>query len=757
MNSSPARPSTLVDPRIDTGKPRVRWVFSASACRPFGMVRLSPDTDMVGTWAAGYRYFSPEIHCFSHVHAWQLSALPVMPVTKLRPGVPQPALYASRFSHDEEIVRPGYHNVLLSDSNIRAELTSTARVGFHRYTFPDSASARVLFYLGAALGPCEMSDTLACRSGPAEIEGFVENAPTRRRPKPCRIYFVVRFDAPLHALAGWSDRGLSKRVDRVAGPETGLVAEFAPGTHAVAMKVGLSYTGVGGARANIDGELGHWNFDRVADDSAAEWDRWLGRIQVEGATRQDRVKFYTDLWRSLMGGYLTSDADGSYTDRTGPEPVVRRVAPDPTGRPSYRRLEGDIFWGAHWSLGPLWGLAYPRVVHDWCNTLTEMGREGGLIPRGPSGGNYTFVMIGAHSTAFLAAAFMKGIRTFDVQSAFDGMRRNAFPGGLMSKGGYEHTTCAGGGVESYIERGYIPDPRKVEGAFHVDGASQTLEYAYDDWCLSQLASELGHDEDAELFAARSRNYRNLFDPTTRFMRPRAEDGRWLEPFDPVSTSPGWCEATAWHYRWWVPHDVAGLIELMGGPKRMGDDLDRAFETASEIDFYVPKTEGAVDRTDPRALVNYGNEPGRYPACLFNHLGRPWLTQKWSRRVRRQTFGLAGPRGFCEDDDNGLAAGTSVLLAIGLFDLQGGAARRPVYDILTPLFDRITIALDPTYHEGERFVIEARNNGPANDYIQRATLNGRPLSVPKLSHTDYVQGGHLVLQLGPQPCTGCFLL
>ena len=743
-------PSSLVEPRIDTGKPRVRWVFSASACRPFGMVRLSPDTDMAGCWGSGYRYHSPKIHCFSHVHAWQLSGVPVMPATRLEVGVPEPERYASKFNHEEETVRPGYHSVMLRDSGIRAELTSTARVGFHRYTFPDSESAHLLFYLGAELGPSEMSDTMARRSGPAEIEGYVENAPTRRRPKPCRVYFVVRFDARPDSLSGWTQDTPRRQVDGVEGPGSGLAVGFEPGTRTVRMKVGISYVSIDGARRNLEAEVPHWDFDRVREESTKEWDRWLGRVRVEGGAEEDRVKFYTDLWRSLMGGYLTSDADGRYTDRTGEDAVVRQIPTDEAGDPCYRRLEADIFWGAHWGLSLLWGLAYPEVVSDWSNTLVEMSREGGLIPRGPSGGNYTFVMIGSHSTAFLTAAWMKGIRTFDVEAAYEGMRRNAFSGGLMSKAGYEHETCRGGGIEHYIERGYVPDPRPIEGPFHVDGASQTLEYAYDDWCLAQMAAELGREEDAELFARRSGNWRNIFDPSTGFMRPRREDGSWVEPFDPLATYPGWCEANAWHYRWYVPHDIPGLAELMGGEGKMAEEVNRAFETAAEIDFYVPKTEGPTEKTNDHARVNYGNEPGRYPAYLFNHLGRPWLTQKWSRRVRRQTFGSTGPAGYCEDDDNGLAAGTSVLLALGLFDLRGGAARRPTYEISTPLFDRITIKLDEEFYGGGEFVIEAVNNGPENDYIQRATLNGEPLKVARLSHADYVRGGRLMLELGPDP-------
>ena len=746
MVNTPKRPVDWVNPLIDTGKPRVRWVFSASACRPFGMVRLSADTDPVGCWDSGYRYFSDTIHCFSHIHAWQLSGIPVMPITGACTAPARAQEIGSRFSHDRETVRPGYHAVYLDTYGIQAELTATERVGLHRYTFPDTECCSVVFDLGAELGPSEMSDAMLRTVAPDEVEGSVENAPTRRRPKPCRIYFVVRFDRPFEAFGGWDESGFKETTDRISGEGCGAFVRFAArGGIVLRMKVGVSYVSAAQARRNLDAEIAHWDFDRVRRETEDLWNAWLSRIEVEGGSDAQRTKFYTDIWRSLQGGFLTNDIDGSYCDNTGSEPVIRKIPIAGDGRPAYRRLEADLFWGAHWSQSLLWGLAYPEVVSDWCNTLVDTYKNGGLIPRGPSGGNYTFVMIGSHSTAFLAAAYMKGIRTFDAEAAYAGMRKNAFPGGLMSKAGYEHDTCLGGGIEYYIERGYIPEGRKVPGAFHVDGAAQTLEYAYDDWCLAQMAQALGKEADYRYFIERSENYKNLYNPVSGFMHPRNPDGTWLEPFDPLSMK-GWCEANGWQYTFYVPHDIQGLIRTMGGRDAFVRKLDDAFERAISMDFYAPKPDLRRDA----AYINYGNEPGRFTAHLFNHSGSPWLAQKWARQVKEQLFSSVAPMGFCEDDDNGLAAATSALLAIGLFDVRGGAAREPVYEMASPVFDRIVISLDKRYYPGETFTIEARNNDRENVYIQSATLNGTPLNRPWFFHDRLVSGGVLSLNLGPKP-------
>ncbi len=736
-------PAQWVNPQIDSASSR--WIFFSSACRPFGMVNLSPDTDIAGAWGSSYLYYSPTICGFSHVHAWQLSAVSVMPVGGDHPGGPNVDAYRSRFTHGDEVCEPGYHAVSLLDHGVRAEVTSTARVGVHRYTFAQAGTATILLNLGGELGPSRMQDACVERVGDRELAGYVVNAPTRRRPKECAIYFVAQFDQPLTGFDGWQG---ANRVagDTVQGEEAGCRALFqVPAGGHVQVKVAISYCSVANARQNLAEECDHWDFDRVRAESRAEWDEALGRIEVEGAEDRYFVKFYTDLWHSLLGRRLVSDRNGQYMDRTGPEPVVRQIPLDETGKPRYHHFNSDAFWGAQWTLNTLWPLLCPDHMGDMVNCLLDYYRNGGLVPRGPAGGNYTFVMTGASSTPFVVAAYMHGIGGFDPELAYEGLRKNHFPGGLMSKAGYEHDTCIGGGIEHYMEHGFAPDGRK-QIAFHVKGAAQTLEYSFQDWCLAQFAKALGKEDDYALFMQRATNYRNLFDAETGFIRPRLADGSWLTPFDPFSED-GFVEANSWQDTWWVPHDLPGLAHLFGSADAAAAKLNQAFEQASAYDFSSDKR---PEKPKPHVAINYGNQPSTETAHVFNYFGKPWLSQKWARAVKEQAQGGITPDwGYRGDEDQGLMGSLGALLAIGLFQMKGGADADPVYEITAPVFARVTIHLGASQGGGE-FVIEAANQAPGNCYIQSAELNGQPLGRCWFRHSDLVGGGKLRLVLGPEP-------
>jgi len=737
------QPVDWVNPLIDTANRR--YLFFSSACRPFGMVNLSPDTVPVGAWTGGYRYGETFIHWFSHLHAWQMAGLPVLPTTGEFRGHEGSAVYGSRFSHEREEVSPGYHSVVLEDYGIRAELTATDRVGFHRYTFESPATAHVLFDLGAEVGPTEMSGCKVRPAGDAAIEGYVENAPTRRRPKPVRLYFVAEFDRAFESFGGWRGDEVRGDVSFVSGKGSGAYVRFAPsGERRLQMKVALSYTSVEGARRNLLAECPHWDFDRVRADARDVWNQWLGRIEVEGGTDAQRTKFYTDLYHALLGRRRVSDADGAYIDNTGKRPAVRQIPAGPSGAPVYQHHNSDAFWGAQWSLSLLWSLAWPDVIHNFANTLVDVYKNGGLIPRGPCGGNYSFVMTNATSTPFLVAAYQKGIRSFDLEAAYAGMVKNHGPGGLMSKAGYEHDTCIGGGIEHYIERGFVPAGIEAE-AFHAGGGTaQTLEYAYADWCLAQLAAALGHKADYATFMKRAQNYRNVWDAESGFMRPRNADGSWVEPFDPAAPD-GFVEGCAWHYVWNVPHDVAGLAELMGGREAFVRRLDEQLERAERHRFCSHYArEGEV------AYLDYGNQPCTYIAHLFNHAGAPHLAQKWVRRIMAAAKSDVTPAGgYGGDEDQGMMGSLNALMALGLFDVRSGCDREPQWEITSPVFDRAVIHLDGEYYGGGEFVIETEGNAPGDVYVQSATLNGRELSSPFFSHAELVKGGKLGITLAQE--------
>jgi predicted alpha-1,2-mannosidase len=746
------RPAELVDPRIDTHNGR--WLFFASASRPFGMVSLSPDTKVEGDWGAGYIYVEPYVRTFSHIHDWQLAGVPVMPVVGRMNGHEGYEAYKSPFSHEKEVVRAGYHKVVLAASGITVELTSTSRVGFHRYSFPATQDGYVLFDVGAPIGMTKVADASIRRVGPRQLAGFSTLAPTIRREKPCTVYFVVDFDREVAEFGGWegtpAGKALRTGVDRVAGRDAGgyVRVRLARPTQ-VLMKVAISYVSEENARRNLDAELPEWDFDATVRASADEWNAWLSTIQVSGGTEQQRVKFYTDLWHALLGRRTFSDVDGRYVDNTGPAPRIRQVPLDAQGRPTRATYNSDSFWGSQWNLNVLWSFAYPRVMSEQVSSLVDYYTNGGMTARGPAGGNYSFVMIGDQAMPLIAAAYNKGIRDFDVEAAYAGALENAFPGGIRDRAGYEFGPGPeGGGMADYAARGWIRATPGTKG-FHRAGAAQTLEYAYQDWCLAQFAKGLGRQDDYERFLKRSANWRHLFDPTVGWIRPKHADGTWLEPFSPVcegGACPGFVESNSAIYTYFVPHDLPGLVEAIGGPDAFVRKLDRQFELAAPKRYVTPHG------THGQEWVDYENQPSCHMAHLFTHAGAPWRTQYWVRRVKEEAYGGTTPfDGYNGDEDQGQMGGIGVLMAMGLFDVTGGAGTEPRYEITSPLFDRVTVTLDPRYYPGRRFTITTRDNAPGNVYIQSASLNGQPLNDRFwITHRELTSGGTLEITLGPQP-------
>jgi len=747
------QPVELVNPMVDAANSR--WFYFSSACRPFGMVNLSPDMKIDGTWESGYRYNLDTIRFFSHIHAWQLSGIPVFPVTGEFRGHLGPEKNGSHFSHDNEIVRPGYHSVVLDNFGIKAELTSTTRVGFHRYAFPASEKKYVLLDLGTMLAISKTEKGYAKKISKKEIEGYALMAGTSRRPKPVYVYYVLQFDTPFQEMQTWRDKKLIGTANEIEGTDIGIYMNFTePGEQEVRMKVGISYVSAEQARLNIKAELPHWDFDRVVRESAEEWNKWLSRIEVEGNSEKVRSRFYTDLWHALQGRRIISDVNGKYCDMTGPERRIGQIPLDENDKPRFNHYNSDSFWGAQWTLNTLWHLVYPEISEEFINSMLMMYDDGGLIPRGPSGGNYTYVMTGASSTPFIVSAYMKGIRDFDVDKAYEGMHKNAFPGGMMSKAGYEHNTEIGGGIESYIEYGYIPYPlanRRYGG--HQDGAGQTLEYAYQDWCLAQMARSLGKEEDYQIFTNRAGNYKNIWDKETGWMRPRTRDGNWYEPFDHLTYDLGFVESTPAQSTWFVPHDLKGLAKLMGGNENMALKLNRSFLIAESHNFtsISYRADRIVTRERRRTYINYGNQPSMQTAFIFNYAGQAWLTQYWTREVIDKVYSHNDPQhGFNGDEDQGLMGALSVIMKMGIFEMRGGAAMDPIYEICSPIFDKITIHLNKDYYSGGEFTIETKNNSAENPYIQSALLDGKTLNKCWFYHKELVDGGKLVLDMGNKP-------
>lgn len=738
----------LVNPFVDSH--RSRWFFFSSACRPFGMVSLSPDTDTEHSWGSGYLYDSKQIRCFSHVHNWQMSGVAVMPTVGEFKGHLGMNAYQSAFTHDGEIAKPGYHKVKLTDYDITAELTSTMRVGFHCYTFPKSDASYILFDTGAFLahGPTAYSEVW--KVSDKEIAGWEMMERTGRRPKDTPVYFYAQLSKPMDKVVSWREGRIesNSNPERISGKNAGMAVRFkTEKDEKVMLKVAISYVSVEQARKNMLTELSGWDFEQVKQSSFSEWNDWLGRIEVEGGSREQQIKLYTDLWHALLGRHVVSDADGHYMDMTSDFPRIRQIPLGEDGKPLYNHYNFDAWWGSHWSLNILWSMAYPEVMDNFCNTMIDMYQNGGLIPRGPSGGNYTYVMIGDPAVSFFASAYNKGIRNYDAELAYEGLRKNAFVGGIRDHAGYEHSkTAYSGGMKYYEEWGYVPDGRKDVEGMHTTGASMTLEYAYQDWCLAQMAKTMGKLQDYEVFMKRSKNYRNLWNPESGYMQSRGEDGNWLPCFDPLELTEkgGFCESNSAIYSHYVPHDMAGLIELYGGADQYIKRLNANFEKSESYGFF------RSNKTKEGNWTDYGNQPGTGMAHLFSYAGAPWLTQKWVRKVKAAYCDVTPYGGYRDDEDQGQMGALGVLMAIGLFEVDGGCAEKPFYEITSPLFDKVTIHLDNRYYSGKTFQIITKGNSTDNMYIQNASLNGKKWNKCWFYHEDFIKGGTLELKLGAKP-------
>jgi predicted alpha-1,2-mannosidase len=731
------KPVDLVYPQLDSENSR--WIFFSSASRPFGMVNLCPDNRTNGDWGSGYHYEVDTIRGFSHIHEWQLSGLSVMPVTVTPDN--QAKLFTdsySKFSHATETVQPGYHSLVLDRYAVKAELTATSRVGFHRYQYPERSTPAILININGEMGPCIIRNGQLEKTGPRTVKGSFIDGITRRRPKDFNVYFQMDFSADVLSIT--------------KDPKTGnyLLTFELPAKRELLVKAGLSYTSADNAGSNMKTELPHWDFDRVVKEAREEWNNMLSRIMIKGGTLQQQRRFYTDLYHSILGRRTISDANGAYPDNTGAKFQVKQLPLGKTGKPLFNQYNFDAFWGAQWTLNTLWSLVYPEIAEAFVQSMMQYYRDGGLIPRGPAGGNYTFVMVGASTTPFVVSAYQKGIVKDNAEEIYQALKKNHMPGGIMERAGYEFKTAVGGGLKYYIANGYVPYPfpDKNDG-FHQSGAGMTLEYAYQDWTLAQMAKALGHTDDYNYFTRRSQNYRNLFDPETGWIRPKGTDGKWMASFDPYQINKGFVESNSAQATWFVPQDIPGLAGLMGGNEAATKKLEQCFVEAQKLGFTSGTSHSKELHPEySRIPINYGNEPSIQTAYIFNLLGKPHLTQYWSREVVNAAFsGLSPSTGYNGDEDQGLMGTLAVLYKIGLFQMTGGTEENPRYELGSPLFDQITLQLNPKYYPGKSLTIKTIGNSDKNRYILDANLNGKKIDELSLRHQDLVKGGTLTLKMG----------
>jgi putative alpha-1,2-mannosidase len=713
---------------------------------PFGMVQLSPDTFNHGwDWCSGYHWSDGSILGFSHTHlsgtgCGDLGDILFAPTTgavNLVPGTreePEKG-YRSRFSHADEKASPGYYSVLLKTYDIKAELTATQRVGFHRYTFPKTKEANIIIDLvhGIDDKPIELKMDIVddqTITGMRRSKGWAQDQ---------YVFFAAKFSKPFKSYGTTEDETNPQRGTRSShGTRTkGWITFDTEDGKPILAKVALSTANVEGALKNLSAEIPDWNFNGIKDKARATWKQELSKITVEGVPAvpgvpavqgvpatpgapaiprppaipgvptKDLETFYTALYHVFLAPTLISDVDGTYRG---------------SDHEAHTANSSNIYstfslWDTFRAEQPLFTILIPKSVNDMIKSfhLQAEYHKDKTLPIWPLAANETYCMIGYHSFPVIAEAYAKGIRDWDAQAMLDLMQANT-----------ERN-------DWWADKGYIPQDKEAESV------SKTLEFAYDDWSLSQFAKALGNTQAHDKFLKRSMAYRNLFDQTTGFMRPKLEDGSWLTPFDPSfipEKRRDFTEGNAWQYTWFVPHDVQGLINLMGGRQAFIGKLDKFFQQTSSV-----QETKLQDMTGLIGQYAQGNEPSHHVAYLYSYAGAPSKTQDRVRTIVKELYGNT-PEGLCGNEDCGQMSAWYIFSALGFYPVN------PVegtYVLGVPSFRKATIHLSNEH----ALTVVAEKLSPRCPYVEAVLLNGKPLKRVYLTHKEILEGGTLEFKMSPK--------
>ncbi|MEZ5106388.1 MAG: GH92 family glycosyl hydrolase [Draconibacterium sp.] len=684
------------------------------AMMPHGMVQLSPDTRTT-TWdgCSGYHYSDKSIMGFSHIHysgvgsggGADILLMPTIGDIQLSPGDTSNTKsgYRAAFSHDNESATPGYYSVQLEDG-IKVELTSTLRVGFHKYTFPETENGNIILDLMHGIND-NIDSLFLEKISDTKIAGF--RHPYGGLDGNRTMYFYAEFSQPFESYGFYKDENMEKDAIAVSGKN--VKAHFTFDTQTgkeVMVKVALSRVDIDGAKNNLQEELPGWNFNETQKQAADAWNDELSRIDVQGGTEAQRKTFYTALYHANIHPNISFDADRRYRS---------------TDKKVYTATDFDNYttfslWDTHRALHPLLTIIDQKRTNQYIRTFLERYIHFGNLPIMEFGGNEGFAMIGYHSLPVIADAWVKGIRDYNEEEAFKAMTK-------LSEGFRD-------GKEVYKKIGFIPYEEESQSV------SRTLEYSYDDWCVSRLAKEMNED-DFNFYSQKGKFYQNLYCAESGFMRPRGSDYQWLTPFDPMEATEHYTEANAYQYSLFVPQDINGLIELMGGNASFEKWLDNCFSIEND-----PSKMYHSDVTGMIGQYAHGNEPSHHMAYLYNFVGKPRKTQERVWQIM-DSFYTDKPDGLCGNEDAGQMSAWYILSAMGFYQVTPGL---DYYVLGTPLFDKVTIH----FENGKEFIISANNVNLQNKYVQSVSFNGQDYGKSFLKHSDIMQGGEFHFEMGDRP-------
>ncbi|AFN74829.1 putative alpha-1,2-mannosidase precursor [Melioribacter roseus P3M-2] len=683
------------------------------ASLPFGMVQLSPDTDTEGwDWCSGYHYSDNSLIGFSHTHlsgtgCADYGDILFMPTTgelKLEPGSKDDpdSGYRSRFKHESEKASPGYYSVFLEDYKINVELTVTKRAGYHKYVFPESENSHILIDLAHGIQD-RVIDSKLIVVNDTTVKGYRRSAGWA---KDHTVYFYAVFSKPFESRSVFkNDKPVNNK--EAAGKNVKAAFHFRTNPNEpVYVKVGISHTSLEGAEKNLKSEINQRDFDSIKKQAEAEWENRLSSIVIEDSDATKKRIFYTALYHAFLSPNILSDVDGSYIGMDG------KIHHEE----NFTLYTVFSLWDTFRALHPLFTIIAPKENVDMINSMLRKYEESGQLPIWELASNETGTMIGYHSIPVIADAIIKNLPGINNELALKAMKRSAMSDAR--------------GLNAYKEMGYIPSDHEHESV------SKTLEYSYDDWCIAQVANVTGDKDAVRYYLERSKYYVNLFDPVTRFFRPK-KNGKWVSPFDPYVVSRDYTEANSWQYSFFAPHDVNGLIDLFGGDENFDKRLDELFNADTKLKGrHQPDISGLIGQ------YAHGNEPSHHIAYLYNYIGKPYKTQEIVNRILNTLY-TDKPDGLSGNEDCGQMSAWYVLSSLGFYPVCPGQDQ---YIIGKPHFEKAVINLE----NGNSFVIKTQNLSDRNIYIGSAKLNGSYHAASYITHKDIINGGNIVFEMVGEP-------